>query len=157
MRLNILTTLALLVTAFISAPASAGIYTDALTRCLVSSVSNNDKVLLIRWMFAGMAMHPEIAAYSKFTDAGRLSDNKALAALFGRLLTVDCLPQTKEAVRYEGGSSIEASFNILGQVASRELLTHPSVNAAISDFAQHISPEANRVLEALQPNARPKP
>ena len=40
--------------------ASAGVFADELSRCLVKSSSTDDRVLLVQWMFAALSLHPAV-------------------------------------------------------------------------------------------------
>jgi hypothetical protein len=61
-----------------------------------------------------------------------------MAKMFETLLTDSCRTEAQQAVKYEGPDTIGASFNILGQVAARELFSDPSVAAGMSDLANYI-------------------
>ena len=48
---------------------------------------------------------------------------------------------------YEGEGTIEASFSVLGQVASRELFANPSVSPGLAELDKYI--DAERMRKAL--------
>ena len=54
--------------------------------------------------------------------------------MFQTLLTKTCLDETRKAMKYEGPAVLEQSFNQLGQIAARELFTHPKVAAGMTEF-----------------------
>jgi len=120
--------LALMLFGMCSLSAKAGVYTDDLSKCLVKSTSTNDRVLLVRWMFAMLALHPAVQPLSSVTAAQRDDASKTAAGLFARLLTADCRKEAVNALKYEGVAAIGASFQVLGQVASRDLMTDPNVS-----------------------------
>lgn len=107
--------------------AFAGVYTDDLGKCLVRSSSADDQIALIKWVFLSMSAHPSVAPYSKFTPDDVAAINKAAGGLFQRLLTVDCRKEAVAALKYEGVSSLEGSFTLLGQIAMRGLMTDSHV------------------------------
>ena len=72
------------------------------------------------------------------TERQRNKLNKSIAKLFERLLTDSCRKETQAAYKYEGKSTISTSFNLLGQVAGRELFSDPSVTKSVSGLAQYI-------------------
>jgi hypothetical protein len=45
-------------------------------------------------------------------------------------------------VRYEGDSAIAGAFNILGQVAGKELFTDPEVSKGLSGLDQYFDSKA---------------
>ncbi len=67
--------------------------------------------------------------------------NEQFAHLVESLLTESCLTETREALKYEGSSAFEASFNVLGQVATRELFTNPAVAEGMSALEEHLDSE----------------
>jgi len=64
--------------------------------------------------------------------------NKRTADLFMKLLTDTCRQQAKKAIQYEGQLAIQTSFQILGQVAAKELFSSPEVAAGMSELDKHI-------------------
>jgi hypothetical protein len=126
-RLRSVFVMALMLAGLCSVGAQAGVYTDDLSKCLVKSTNTNDRVVLVQWMFAMLTLHPAVRSFVSVPDAQRDTATKTAAALFGRLLTADCRKESVNALKYEGVSAIGASFQVLGQVASRDLMTDPNV------------------------------
>jgi hypothetical protein len=131
---------------FLALPLSAGPYGDSLGKCLVSSTTSTQKATLVRWMFAMMALHPEVRSDASITAAQRTALSKDTALLFQQLLTDSCRAETLEAIQYEGAGTIESSFALLGQVAARELFAHPAVAEGMSEFGQFVDEEKMRSL-----------
>ena len=140
---------ALLALSALAAPVSAGPYGDAMAKCLVNSTSAADRTTLVQWMFATAALHPDVQRLSAASDADRERLNKWMGALVERLLTKACVSEAKEAMRYEGNATVEASFTVLGQVAGRQLLSEPSVAGSMGNFAKHI--DEQKIKEVLTP------
>ena len=122
----------------VSTSGFAGPYGDALGKCLVSSTSPAEKTTLIRWMFATLSLHPDVQSMSAVSLQQRTSVNKDTARLFEKLLTVSCARETKEAVKYEGATTIESAFSLLGQVAMRELFANPRVAAGLEEWSKGV-------------------
>lgn len=136
---------AMITAAVLSAGASAahaGVYGDDLSRCLVSSTTAGDKTTLTRWIFLMLSRHPSVRAYANVADDQRAAADKEAAALYLRLLTADCRKETVAALKYEGGSALEASFNILGQAAVRELISDPAVLEGFKTLATNINTDS---------------
>lgn len=133
---------------FVITPAAthAGVYTDDLTKCLVESTSKQDRLSLVRWMFAAMSQHPAVTSLTNVKDSDVEKANSETGALFMRLLTESCAEATTKAVRYEGPAAIQMSFQVLGQVASSELFTDPGVLQVISGLEKYTD---QKKLEAL--------
>lgn len=127
---------------------AGGPYTDDLSKCLVKSTTDADRTLLVQWMFAMASLHPAVKSMSAMSDAERTEVTRKTAGIMEHLLTVSCQPEAQQALKYEGNSAIEASFNVLGQVAGRELFSNPQVAAGIGDLEKFI--DGDKLKKALQ-------
>lgn len=107
------------------------LYSDDLSRCLVESSTSADKLTLVKRMFTAMSLHPAVKSMSNVSDKQIDNSNKEVAALFVKLVTVACKEQTIKAIKYEGQSAIQSSFNLLGQVAAKELFSNSDVVAGM--------------------------
>lgn len=121
-----------------SVSAQAGIYGDDMAKCLVRSTTERDRGNLVKWIFAAAASNPQVKSMVTVTERQRNKLNKSIARLFERLLTDSCRKETQAAYKYEGKATISSSFNLLGQVAGRELFSDPSVSKSVSGLAQYI-------------------
>ena len=141
--------LTLLLAPVLAAPAMAGVYSDTMGKCLVSATSDEDKVALVRWMFASFTLHPAVSSLSAVTPEQSDEINKKTGAMFERLLTVSCRKETSEALRFEGPIAMQLSFQILGQVASASMMTHPAVGAGFAQLGKYI--DERKISELAQP------
>jgi hypothetical protein len=132
-----------------AATAHAGPYSDDLAKCLVESTTSADKNALVRWMFATAALHPAVKSIASVTEAERTQSNRAIARLFENLVAETCRAQTQQAVKYEGAAALQTGFQILGQVAARELFSDPSVTKGMADLERHF--DAQKLQRALNP------
>jgi hypothetical protein len=132
--------------AAVSLPALAGTYADEMGRCLVKSTSPADRTALVRWLFAAGAAHPEVVSIVSVSAAQREQLNRSIATLLERLLTESCRAQTLDAIKYEGRGAFEAAFQVLGQVAGRELFTHPAVASSMGEVDRYLD---KKKLEGL--------
>jgi len=127
--------------AIFSAPAQAGVYSDDMAKCLVRSTSPADRAALVKWMFSAMALHPDVKAMAKVEPAQRDSLDRGAANLIVRLMTESCRNETQQAMLLEGPQTIQQSFQVLGQVAARELFADPSVVAGVGNLARYVDPQ----------------
>ena len=111
------------------AVASAGVYTDDMTKCLVRSSSDADNKAFVQWVFAALSANPAVKPLTVVNEAQRAQYAKASVGIMERLLTQDCRKETVMALKVEGQSAIEGSFNVVGQVAFRSLLSDPATMA----------------------------
>jgi len=132
--------------------AHAGIYGDDMAKCLVRSTTSKDRGVLVKWIFAAASSNPEVKSMVSVTDRQRNSLNKAIAKMFERLLTVSCRKETQAAYKYEGKATISQSFNLLGQVAGRELFSDPNVTKSVSGLSQYINKDKmNELFSSVNP------
>ena len=134
--------------------ASAGPYSDELGKCFVRATSASDKTVLIQWIFAIMALNPQVKPLASVTDAQRDGYNRQMGALTLRLFTVDCRKEAIDAIRYEGSSvAFETSFRLLGVAATSGLMSDGVVSAHAGDFGKYIDQaQFNALLkDAAQP------
>jgi hypothetical protein len=118
--------------------AKAGIYSDDLSRCLVTKTSDADKILLAKWIFSVMSVHPSAAAIATISDADRTDVSEATAGVFEMLLTDSCRDESAKAVKYEGTVAIGNSFKVLGEIAMTTLLADPKVEAESQNFIKYV-------------------
>lgn len=130
-----------LVLSITATPARAGVYGDDLAKCLVSSTSDADKGLLMRWLFSAIALNKEVSGYVDIPDDVRVKINHDTADLYMRLLTDKCRLQTHDAVKYEGAVAIQGAFEVLGRVASQGLFSDPAVAAGTKEMTDLLDEE----------------
>ncbi|WP_029407835.1 hypothetical protein [Thiomicrorhabdus sp. Milos-T2] len=118
--------------------AHAGVYTNELSKCLIESTSQRDRVALVRWMFTAASRHPAVKSISSVSETQLDAANKTTGQLIMRLLTVSCKNETEKAFQFEGQSTLESSFMVLGQVAGKELFSSPEVSAAMAGLNKYI-------------------
>jgi len=135
--------------ALASLPATGGVYTDDLSKCLVSRTTSEQKGILVNWMFSAMSLNPSVAKFVTIPDAQRKAFNLDMAKLFESLVTVTCKSEMQLAVRYEGNAAIGAAFNVLGQVAGREIFSNPEVAKGMSDLEKYLDNDS--IKAALNP------
>jgi hypothetical protein len=118
------------------AAAQGQVWSQELAKCLVKSSSPDDNIVLIKWIFAAVSLHPAVQPLVALTPEQRDDLNKGAAAVFHRLVVVDCRQQTSDAIRYEGQGAFERSFNVLGGAAMRNLMGDPNVAQGLASFGR---------------------
>jgi hypothetical protein len=131
---------------FISMHAVAGPYADDMAKCLVKATSTEDRGIFMRWLFAAMSLHPEVASMAAVSPQQRDDLNKRTGALIQRLLTESCRSETLQAVRYEGPATIQYAFQVFGQAAAGDLFSDPRVAAGMKDLAKYVDQEKLKQL-----------
>jgi len=127
--------------------AHAGPYGDDLSKCLVKSTTDQDKSLLVQWIFYAIALNPQLAPVANISPEQREQVDKGTARMFETLLTESCLKETQAAVKYEGSTAIAEAFKLLGQVASQEMFSDPAVSKGTENFSRYI--DSDRIGKLL--------
>jgi len=127
-------------------PSVAGPYADDMAKCMVNSTSPADRSLFVKWMFAAIALHPDVSSMAVISAQQRDELNKNTAAMFQHLLLESCRAETQKALRNEGQQTISYAFEILGRSAAQSLMSEPSVATAMGGFAKYFDPEKMKAL-----------
>lgn len=127
-----------LMLAIMAFQVQAGPFTDQLSVCLVKNTSEADKHTLLKWVYVAMSSHPGVMSMSNVTEAQREQMSKETAELFTVLLTERCKNETAQAIQYEGQAAFGKSFEVLGQVAMKGLMTDPSVVSYINRLQTYV-------------------
>ncbi len=122
-------------------PAQAGPYTDDLSKCLIGATTQNDRTALVKWMFAAAASHPAVKSIASVSKEQLDAAHKSTAELITKLLTESCREEAQKALKYEGLTTLQSSFQVLGQVAGQELFASPEVGAQLSAFEKYLDGE----------------
>lgn len=78
-----------------STSAQAGPYADDLAKCLVRSTGDADKRVLVKWIFATVALHPDVADIAAVSPAQRTELTRGTARIFETLITSSCRTEVK--------------------------------------------------------------
>jgi len=123
---------------FGSTETFAGPYADDMAKCLVKSANAADRKIFLKWFFAAISLHPEIAPMVSISVEQRDEIDKKTGALFMRLLTESCRTETQQAIRYEGPATIQYAFQIFGQAAAGDLFANPRVAEGMKGLAKYL-------------------
>lgn len=135
-------------------PSSAGVYSDDLAKCFVNSTTTSDRNGLVRWMFTAAASHPAVSSIVMVSEVQRRDSDKYMAKLSERLLFETCKKETEQAVKYEGQLALQTGFQVLGQVAGRELFSDPTVSKAMANLNSYIDKGKLECRFGSSPQAR---
>lgn len=144
-RLLVSATVALLLTGF---PAQAGPASDALSACLTKAANQDDQIILIRWMFSAMALHPQIKDLATISEDQRNKITGDAGAVFERLVTADCRSEVVTALKTDGSDALAQGFNAVGQMAAGGLFTAPEVSQGMAGLTAAVDPQKLKDIEA---------
>jgi hypothetical protein len=136
--------------------AHASDYSDDLGKCMVTSTSEEDRNAMIRWMFTAVASNPAVKDIVTVSPAQVDKANAAMGALMIKLLTESCHDKTVAALQYEGLAAIQHSFEVLGQVAGREMFSTPGVAASFAGLQKYLDNDKLKKLVASAAEAQMK-
>ena len=122
-------------------PVFAGPFGDEMAKCLVTSTNKRDRTKLIKWIFRVYGDHPEVSYMIDLSDREKKVIDKDIADVFTRLLSEDCVDETKKALDYEGDNVMFTAFQALGQVAAQGFNVNPIVERSINKFNEFIEYE----------------
>jgi len=124
-----------------SKPIFAGPFADEMAKCLVTSTNKRDRTKLIKWIFRVYGDHPEVSYMIDLSDREKNAIDRDVANIFTRLLSEDCIDETKKALDYEGDNVMFNAFQILGQTAAQGFNNNPDVMKSINKFVELIDYE----------------
>ena len=119
-------------------PIFAGPFGDEMAKCLVTSTSNRDRTKLVKWIFRVYGEHPEVSYMANLSAREKKVIDNDIADIFTRLLSEDCVDETKKALDYEGDNVMFTAFQTLGQVAAQCFNVNPSVERSINKFTEFL-------------------
>ena len=108
---------------------------QALGQCFVAKSTGQDRIVVMRWMVAALASAPQLAEVVKVDATRKTEADKGMAALFTRLITVDCAAEAKPLFKNQSGAAFETAGEALGRIAMKELITDPNASSAMGTFA----------------------
>ena len=131
-----------------SKPAVAGPYADELGKCLSRSATSADNITLVKWIFATMALSPDLKDIVSITDSERNVLNQQMGKVFETLVTRSCRTQAKNALQYEGSEGFGSGFGALGETAMTLLYSNPAVAEGMFGFIQYI--DIDKLVKVLE-------
>jgi hypothetical protein len=120
---------------------------EALTQCLMKSTSPDDKRVLVKWVFAVIAQHPDISSMTQIDAAQRSTIDREAAKVFEQLLADQCAGPLRTAMKQSGTDAIGKSFQTLGASAATDMLQNPQVVMNGASLMKHL--DMQRILMAL--------
>ena len=121
--------------------AHADIFTDDLTRCVVSSASDRDKATLARWTFAELTLNPALSDIAAIAPEKRTQLQRETVAILERITFTQCRPQSIAAFKSAGAGALQVAFEALGNLAGRELMANPVV---LKDYSEGLARYMNK-------------
>ncbi len=138
-------TIALCIAMVIGGPTFADSI-NAFSTCLVDNLNGKERKNLAKWMFFGIAAHPELKIYSQAGLDDIKRSDQYVGKLITRLLTVDCPNELKRAYS-ENTRAPEQAFAVVGKMAVQELMVNDAVVKSLTGYARYADMEKiNKLL-----------
>ena len=118
--------------------AIAGPKGDALTKCMSTSLSQDERRTIYLWTFITMASHPDLRPLVPEFERTKNDAAKSMGALVTRLISQACARQARDAKSSEGPMTIATSIASLGLVGSEEVFAHPAVQNTAEEPAKYL-------------------
>jgi|GEM_PF-2397908 len=115
---------------------------NALGRCFVNKSTGDDRMAVARWMLAGMASAPRMADVAKVDPSRKVEADKGMAAVFTRLMTIDCANEARPLFLAKSKAAFETAGGALGEIAMKELLSDPKAAEGLSGYIQYLDERA---------------
>lgn len=114
---------------------------QALGECMVLKSTGADRLVVARWFLTSLASAPQAAGVATLTPGKKDEFDKGMAAIFTRLMAVDCADQARPLFKARDEASFRVAGEALGRVAMEELLNNPQASAALSGYTKYLRQE----------------
>ena len=139
----------------LASPAAAGPATETLGTCLITAAGKADPSVLSQWMYVAMGTNPALKGLSSVSEDQRQAINAKAAAFIQKAMLTDCRPQALEALRTDGPSAVEQSFQLVGAISTRQLRSDPATQTSLQGVARGFDPKAWEAFAAETGSAEP--
>jgi len=136
----------------LAAPLAVAEPIEDLARCYVEKATEADQLVLARWMFASLAQHPLASKYATVSQADLDAVTAEAAGIMQRMVTTDCVEPARKAATAQGLGTVSQALQVLGQVASRVLLTDEKVGRSMNAVNTHM--DEDKILAAVDPDGK---
>ncbi len=119
---------------------------EALAQCLVLKTTGEDRLTLVRWIVGGVASAHAVGAIAKVDPNLKDTTDRDLAALFTRLLTVDCFDAAHALIKSHDSDGLRVAFSSLGEIAMKEVMNDADTNSSLMAFTHYIDNDKMKKL-----------
>jgi hypothetical protein len=115
---------------------------NALGQCFVNKSTGEDRMAVARWMLAGLASAPKMTDVASVDPTRKMAVDKAMAAIFTRLITIDCANESRPLFLAKSKAAFETAGGALGEIAMKELLSDPKAEEGLSSYTNYLDESA---------------
>ena len=133
--------------------AQAGQYADVLARCLVNSASEQDNIVMLKWIYAVIGINKNLQGLSSVSDVQRQQYAKQVGAFFSRAYQDTCKSQVSDTLLFEGHNGISHAGEIFGGYVMSKVFQDTAVLSALRELRPPVADKSSVLPPAL--NVRP--
>ena len=115
---------------------------DALKQCLTLKSNGGDRLIFAQWLVAAMASAPQLKGVAVVNPDKRDQLDHDMAAIFTRLITVDCKDVARPVLKSKNMEGFSAAFEVFGKLSIVELTANPDASRAMGSFTKYIDDKA---------------
>ena len=112
-----------------------------LSNCIAMKSTGSDRLEFARWIVGALGSSPQVHDVVTVSPATKDKQDRTVAELFTRLMTVDCLTESRAVSKTRGQEGFKAAGGVMGRLAVQELLGNPDASAAMSSFTKYLNDE----------------
>ena len=103
-----------------AAPAISGEYANALSQCLTSNITEDDKGVMARWVYSTLSQHPSVTSMSALTQGSINQADREMAKLLETFMYSKCKSQVKNALQNEVPKAIDDSIGNMHKLPGKK-------------------------------------
>lgn len=117
--------------------AYAGPYADALQKCLLNSIDQNEKKTMVRWIHSILSSHPDLSTKKPYNNTELAEIDRSMAFIYTRLTTQACKKESTQIIKYEP-ENIKITFGTLGRHAVESIMKDSNVTFRSQQFSEYL-------------------
>lgn len=102
--------------------------------------TGEDRVMLAQWFVTVLNSSPKIKGVATVAPGKKDELDRKVAALFTRLMTVDCSEQARPLWRARSMAGFRVAGEVLGRLAMQEVMSGGDGDRMFSGYASYINP-----------------
>ncbi len=121
-----------------SVNATAGVYAQRLTNCVLSATTEQDKQILIQRFFLIFSSSTALKDLVNISEHKQEGIRSGYSETFTRLFSKDCQTQTEDAMNFEGKGALVMADQMLIRELLKGFMADPTINKGLVDVGQEI-------------------
>ena len=119
---------------------------NSLGQCFVLKTNGEDRLAAARWIAVIIASTDKVKDTVTVSAQAKDQLDRKMAEIFTRLMTVDCVKESKAMAKLRSADGFRRAGEALGRIAMMELLSGPGQAEALGGYLRHLNPDDFRIL-----------